>query len=103
MSVDFTGWKSGDRGVIEIEAIFHSVDAGGNIWLIDDSGETRLVGGTLTIKSITRIEPPIKVGDRVRGYVHNGSVIGIYERYAAVAWDDGGKTWPPISSLERIA
>lgn len=113
MSVDFTGWKSGDRGVMEVE--FEFIETGGRMMTMDGgfpAVAVRILGAHANerigivennIKSITRIDPPIKVGDRVYGNGHNGSVVGIHERHAAVAWDDGDKSWPLISGLERIA
>lgn len=108
MSVDFTGWKSGDRGVMEVEFVFEE-EQQGDVRLtisaisVDTVGISKFYDPS-KIKSITRIDPPIKVGDRVRprDYHVNGEVVGIHNGEAAVAWDDGDKTWIPVFNLEHL-
>lgn len=105
MRVDFTGWKSGDDFEVVVRGKFIS-DGNGYIMFAHGPEETKCSIGKSVIKSITRIEPPIKVGDRV-GVKNGGGQMGTVKAYddgrSWVLWDDGVYITYPETQLERIA
>lgn len=106
MSVDFTGWKSGDRGVMEVEFEFAELAAktGNTLIALSSDGSERWHDPS-KIKSITRIEPPIKVGDRVR-VVGNPDEYDVIGAHQDMVWLSAGYGHSIVRSnqlLERIA
>lgn len=110
MSVDFTGWKTGDRGVMEVEFVFDGLRKNG-LGQVLSALHTDALGQVIwfdpsDIKSITRIEPPIKVGDRVRvvnGGGQHGTVKAVDDGPCWVLWDDSVYITYPDTQLESIA
>lgn len=64
MAYDWSGWKKGDKGVIEVGFTYDGTHS--SYAYLDIYGNEVVLGSKDEINSVTRIHPPLKVGDRVR-------------------------------------
>lgn len=107
MSDKLAGIAPGDRVRVTIEGVAKHTDQG-TVSVYTEAGSPVVYATADEVDSpafqIERIEPPLKVGDRIAFKV-NGSVgvlLGVNEQKAWVRYEDGCYAMPPLSDLERI-
>lgn len=100
-------FKKGDRLRVEFEAEVVEVDNDGDLWFAASNPIAQGLFSTTmqSLAQIERIEPPLKVGDRVHSNPGHrpGTVMGIDGEAAWVRHDAGAYQTFHLSDLERIA
>lgn len=104
MTVDPKNLREGDRVRITLCGVFTDVDGDGDFHFRFDGGrETWLTPKSLAHAEITRLYPPIRVGDRVRSEGYPATVKAIDADMAWLHFDGGARGTDALDNLTRIS